>query len=57
MDVSMTKIHLPPSDGANEDRSSPSLLQAGPIFLEAAKDKSEGGGCGGEWCWGVGPFL
>jgi hypothetical protein len=44
MSVRMTKMHLRPSGGADGDRSSPSLLRAGLIFLEAAKHKSEGGG-------------
>jgi hypothetical protein len=52
MGVQMTKMHLLPSGGADGDRSSPSLLRAGPIFLEAAKHKSEGGGSDGECMWG-----
>jgi hypothetical protein len=57
MGVQMTKMNLPPSGGADGDRSSPSLLRAGLIFLKAAKHKSEGSGCGGECWWGVGPFY
>jgi hypothetical protein len=57
MRVQMTKMHLPPRGGADGDRSLPSLLRAGPIFLEAAKHKIEGGRCGGECWWAVVPSL
>jgi hypothetical protein len=57
MGIQMTKMHLPPSGGADGDRSSPSLLRAGSIFLEATKHKSEGGAMVGS-AGGVSvPFL
>jgi hypothetical protein len=57
MGFQMIKMHLPLSSGVDIDQSSLSLLRADLVFLEAAKHKSEGGGCGGECWWGVSPFF